>query len=428
MEEIKEKKIFIYNYLITFLISGILLIIVELFQTHVIVPIILILVGISNIISIYTKEKLLMTPITIFSLIWLILIPLSSFEYPAMREMTNFEWKIVLLFILFFCIGAILSTGAKKEKKDYKRKKLSKDALNFNFLVLVISTFSLIIMFILFGGIPLFYSDANIGKNLFRSSSVINTLTYFGAVAILIYAMEDIRFFKDKKILFFSSIYIILLIFTAERYFVTILFMLCLYIFCKIKINTIILKKFIIIILIILAIFIFVLQFRGNTAQKQMYFIDTGIYDGTAKELTATEIFRYLGMQERLLTPTFEGVIPGISMGTLTFSPLLKILGISPIEIPNLQIYGYTSKSIITKLYCDFGYLWGLVTIIISFIINTSYINYTKENKLFKQYFNLIWLVFLTFSFYAYFDNLIIFYLHFPIYIKFIEIYNYKKG
>lgn len=424
MEEIKEKNILINNYLITLFLASLLLAIIELFEIHTIVPVILIICGFFNIFIVYKKEKLLMTPLTIFSLIWLILIPISSYEYPIMREMTNFEWSIVLIFIISFCIGAITSTIINKGIKIKNRKKLSKLTIEINFIVLLVSTISLIIMFFKFGGIPLFYTDANIGKEAFRVSSILNTLTYFGAAAILIYAMDDIKNFKNKRNTILSIIYIILLILSAERYFVTILFMLCIYIFCKEKINYKLLKKILYIIIIIIAIFMFVLQYRGNSSQKQMYFIDTKIYNGTAKELTRTEIFRYIGMQERILTDTFDMVKPGISKGTLTFAPILKIFGILPISIPDLQIYGYTSKSIITKMYCDFGNLWWLSTIILSFIINIYYTNYSRKNNLLNQYFNLIWLVFLTLSFYAYFDNLIIFYLYFPIYIKIIEIYN----
>lgn len=427
MKDKVNRKVFVYNHIFTLGVSIIMLIMVELFNNHAIVPIALITCGCINIISIYVKEKLLMNPLTIFSLIWLILIPISSYEYPVMREMTDFEWKIVLIFIMCFSIGGIIASQFKRNIKDRKYE-LYKGTLTFNYIVLLISTFSLIIMFIKFGGIPLFYSDANVGKDLFRNSSILNTLTYFGTGSIILYILEEKHFWKSKKTILLSCVYIILLILSAERYFVSILIISCIYSYCKKKIDHEFLKKILISVLSILTIFIVILQFRGNSSQKQIYFIDSGIYSGTAKELTSTEIFRYLGMQERILTKTFDNIEPGISRGTLTFSPLLKLININPINIPDVQIYGYTSKSIITKLYCDFGYLWWVAMIILSIIINLFYKEFSKRKSYTNQYFTIIWLVFLTFSFYAYFDNLIIFYLHIPLYIKLMEILNANWG
>ena len=66
----------------------------------------------------------------------------------------------------------------------------------------------------------------------------------------------------------------------------------------------------------------------------------------------------------------------------------------------------------------------GIAIIIFSFIINTSYYKFSRENSLLSQYMNSVWLIFLLFSFYAYIDNLIILFLYFPLYVWLIEIIN----
>ena len=425
--------LFYKNYLYIFLISLLFLLEVFVFKSTMFISFGLIIVGILNVLDVYLRYKLLITPITIFSVIWLILIPICSFEYPVMEPMNAFEWEKVLIFLISFSFGGILVSYFPKQKKNkcsstkQNITSFNKVTLIFNYVVLGVSIISLFILFIKFGSIPLFDENASISKNAFRTSSVFNTLSYFGFISILLFLMNDFSVIKNKKFLILAFIYIVLLLLTAERFFVTLLILSCLFLFCKKKVDLKFLKKLILVGTAVLGIFFFILSFRGNDAEKQKYFIDTGIYDGTASELTRTEIFRYLGMQERLITKTYELIKPGYTKGTFTFAPLLKPFGIKPIEIPDIQIYGYTSKSIITKTYCDFGIFWWLSIIIFSFIINMSYNNYRRRASFIFKYFTITWLIFLTLSFYAYFDNLIILFLHFPMYVVLITCLNRCK-
>lgn len=430
MKEYESKRIYILNYFGIVFVSALCLMFVMLFESHKLVPFVLIGTGVYVIIRVYMKDRLLMTPISIFSLIWLILTPICSFEYPLMREMSNFEWEVVLEFIIAFSIGAIFA-GNMKMLKVREKKPLTSRTKSLNYGVLILAVIALIAMFISFGGIPLFQSDANVGKDLFRNASeisdILNLLSYFGSTAILVFFLDDINIIKNKNFLFLALTYMGLLILSGERFFVTILIILCMFSFCKTTVDKEFLKKILFIVGCVLAIFIFILQFRGNAEQKEKYFINTGIYRGDVKNLVNTEFFRYLGMQERVLTRTFEKVEPGMTKGTLTLAPIIKIFGLKPIPIPDVQIYGYTAKTIITKVYADFGHFWMFAVGIISFIINFMYIGFSRKNSILSQYITILWLMFLLFSFYAYFDNLILFFLHFTVYILFIETTNNIK-
>lgn len=430
MKEHESKKIYITNYFGILFVATLCLMFVMLLEGHKLVPFILIITGVYTIIKVYIKDRLLMTPISIFSLIWLILTPICSFEYPLMREMSNFEWEIVLEFLIAFSFGAILAGNVKRIKVKEK-KELTTRTKGLNYSILFISVISLIALFISFGGIPLFQSDANIGKASFRSASnfsdILNLLSYFGSASILVFFLDDVTIIKNKNFVMLSLLYMGLLILSGERFFVTVLIILCMFSFCKTVVDKEFLKKILLIVVCVLGIFIFILQFRGNAEQKEKYFIDTGIYKGDAQLLVNTEIFRYLGMQERVLTKTFEKIQPGMTKGTLTLAPILKLFGIKPLPIPDVQIYGYTAKTIITKVYSDFGYLWLGAIAMISFIINISYITFSRKNSIFSQYMTVLWLMFLLFSFYSYFDNLILFFLHFIVYVLFIEITNNIK-
>ena len=414
---------FLSNYFMMLLVSILLWLEVYLFQTSFLVPYALMIIGIINIVSIYKNYKLLLTPVGLFSLIWLVIIPFCSFEYPLMRAMSVFEWNKVLLLIIFFSLGGLMSSFCKK-KKSKKIQHLSNNTLIINLLVLIISLVSLIALYVNYGGVPLFAQDANVAKTLFRSIPFLSFLSYFGNISILIFIINDDRIIKNKLFLLLSIIYVFLLILSAERFFVTLLILSIAFVYCKQYIDIKLLKKFMLLVILVFSIFMFVLCYRGNEEQKDLYFIQSGIYNGNAKTLVNTEILRYFGMQERVITNTYLYIDPGYTKGSLTFSPFLKIIGKNSVEIPDVQIYGYTSKSIITKTYADFGHFWGIAIIIFSFIINTSYYKFSRENSLLSQYMNSVWLIFLLFSFYAYIDNLIILFLYFPLYVWLIEIIN----
>ena len=343
-----------------------------------------------------------------------------------MREMTLIEWREVIIFIISFSIGGIISSIFNNSKISSK-KPFSNITIKFNYLVIIISILCLIIMFFKYGKIPLFSSDANIAKEEFRTSSIINTLSYFGFAGVLALFMNNEKIIKNVFYLILTALYCVLLILSAERFFITLMVLSLLFIFSKKKVDFYFLKKIFLVLCSIILIFAFVLQYRGNASQKEQYFIKSGLYNGTAEELTRTEIFRYLGMQERVITNTINNVPPGYTQGTLTISPLLKIIGKSPIILPDVQIYGYTSKSIISKVYADFGHIWFISIIVLSFIVNRLYYNFKRTNNIVSQYYYISFMLLLSFSFYAYIDNLVILFLHFPLYFVIVNILNKIK-
>ena len=184
------------------LVSILLWLEVYLFQTSFLVPYALMIIGIINIVSIYKNYKLLLTPVGLFSLIWLVIIPFCSFEYPLMRAMSVFEWNKVLLLIIFFSLGGLVSSFCKK-KKSKKIQHLSNNTLIINLLVLIISIVSLIALYVNYGGVPLFAQDANVAKNMFRSIPFLSFLSYFGNISILIFIINDDRIIKNKLFLLY---------------------------------------------------------------------------------------------------------------------------------------------------------------------------------------------------------------------------------
>ena len=421
-----KEKLFLDNYIFSFCICFFLLILNFIGFTVNLNPIILIILGIYNVFCIYKKEKLILCPLSVFSIIWFIIISICSYSYPLMRAVNMFEWNKLLLFYVCFTLGGILNFFVKNPKVKNKRN-LNVLAKSFNILVLILSIFSLIMLYVNYGGIPLFAKDANISKNLFRSAHIWSFISYFGSISIIVSFINDNNIIKNKKFDFFVMIYFILLVLSAERFYVIITILMLALIFCKEKIDKRLLKYFLVAFFVILSVFVYILGFRGNASQKQMYFINTGIYNGNVDDLVKTEIVRYFGMQERVISLTYDNITPGYTKGTLTLSPILKLFGKKAIEIPDVQIYGYTSKSIITKLYCDFGIVWGIFAIILSFIVNFSYKNFSRNSTISRQYFFALMMVTLIFSFYAYIDNFIIFYLHFPIYLLVIKFLNSIK-
>lgn len=418
----KNKNICIQYFIICF-ISLILLGIELIFNIYKIIPFILFPLGILIIVYSYKNRKTLISPITIFSLIWLILVSLTSFDFPLMRAMNLLEWKLVLIFCTVFSFGGILASFININ--IFGNKEIFKRRIKFiSYLILVLSIVSYLILFLNFGGIPLFSKDANAAKILFKSHEIWSFLSCFGGCSIILLLLNDNDIIKNKIFIILSFIYLALIILSGERFLSIIIILFYLLLHSKKELNIKNIKIMLFVTAFILLVFFFVLLYRGNSEQKNTYFVKTGIYYGDPKKLSGTEIFRYIGMQQRILSNTINFVEPGYTKGSLTFAPLLKIFGKNSIPIPDIQIYGYTAKSIITKSYCDFGKFWPLAILLLSMLINIFYNNVNSKSSIIYQYINIALLIVLTLSFYAYFDNYIILFMHYIIYILFMKFIN----
>ena len=130
--------------------------------------------------------------------------------------------------------------------------------------------------------------------------------------------------------------------------------------------------------LLIIAAFMLVGTVRGGVSDKQKYFIDTGLFKGTADEMVKTEIPRYIGMSQRLMKQYAVPQYAGVNKLRYTLAPIEYLFGME-YEVPNavahLDIYGYNAQNIITDMYLDAGFFWPLIAMLWGFIISRCYIN-----------------------------------------------------
>ena len=102
----------------------------------------------------------LATPISIYILIWLVLIPLTSFEAPLMRAMTSFEWQMCGIFGLIYCIsGLIVSRKMKIAAEEAVTTYVISPPVETMFLALIGASIASMIVNFAIGGVALFAED-----------------------------------------------------------------------------------------------------------------------------------------------------------------------------------------------------------------------------------------------------------------------------
>ena len=108
----KEINIYIKNGMMILLTSIILLIFVIISQGNKTIlfftATISVIEGLYTVYSTYRKLKVLVNPMTIFSFIWLILVPLTSMSAPLMDSMSERQWAYCLGGCALFSLGAII--------------------------------------------------------------------------------------------------------------------------------------------------------------------------------------------------------------------------------------------------------------------------------------------------------------------------------
>lgn len=422
------------NHIIISVINIIILLFTILFFwlgiSKIIIAIILVLLGVYNIFFLSKKTKVLISPITIFSLIWLILIPLTSGSAPLMTKMSDMQWKYCLLGCLLFFIGSLFASLVNKKisKKSINNNnyKMTKLLYRICIIILLIGIGLYFLQAFINGGFPISSIDPNDARRHFYTLPGSAFISNLGFLSIyLIFCDNEYR--KKKIFWLLALIYIGIQILMTVRF----LLFLIVIVLLSTKSNDLLSKKgkkrIVFVILLVIVSFMIVSFYRGGVDDKQTYFINTGIYKGTSSELFKTELVRYFGMSQR----TMESYITTYKTDTInlkhTLYPLLDSIKMTPELNYHYGIYGYTATNIITYFYFDAGMLWWLLMTIWSFIMNFWYFSFKRNpNNIISKYFWAISSISIVMSFYCYINAYPYWYFHYIVILLCIKLFNHN--
>ena len=361
--------------------------------------------GIITFAYIYKKCKSIINPISLFLVVWFVVISLTSFAFPMMDEMSREEWKLIFAFIAAVMCGTVVAFSCKGYHKKTKEKKtefqLSSREYRIYIGIIIVAIFLMVLSVVKQGGVGLL-SENQKSEGLFPGYSLIISLPTISAFII---TLDHGRRY-NKLFLLLYLCYGILQLLTGMRWTIIISIICILPNFEIQKLEKREKKIIIIACVLIIVAFMLVGTVRGGVSDKQKYFIDTGLFRGTADEMVRTEIPRYIGMSQRLMKRYYVPQYAGVNKLRYTLAPIEYLLGME-YEVPNavahLDIYGYNAQNIITDMYLDAGFLWPIVAVLWGFLISRWYINsYNNSSDVICRYFWSIGTVCTVISFFAY--------------------------
>lgn len=378
----------------------------------------------------YSKsEESLVNPINIFSLIWFILVPITSFEAPLMEPMSLLQWQYVLVALICFGIGGYLAAFVFDKKKPYVAKGVwhAKEQLyNTCLIVIILGILLYFVQAKISGGFPIFSSNPDEARRHFYVQGLA-LLSNFPIVAIFMIFCDPIHR-KKKLFILLTAIFAILQILLAVRFLLFLLFIMLMAVYgenFRIKEQ---IKKILRIVILCLIGFLIVASVRGGVEDKQRVFVNTNIYEGTAEMLAQTEILRYFGMSQRVMEEYMLHYTPATSTLGHTLFPILNAVGMAP-ELPDhYGIYGYTACNIITYFYFDAGYFWWLLMIFWSFLMNYLFFRYKRNsNSVMNKYLWSVAAISLAMSFYCYVNTFPYWYCHYIFVLILLNQVNIKR-
>lgn len=328
-------------------------------------------------------------PAAIFSVVWHILIPVTSGSAPMMKALSNETVRNLLMGSFSFSVGGIISTipyeffgGESKrlgrrianaaETGNSRNGSSEKTRTIVNALSIaatVVSCLAIVVSLCMNGSIGLFGSDESAKKTVdaFFGYTFISSA---GTVSLLI-MLYTCR--KNWVTALLFVVYIILQLLTGQRWFAIVAIVLAI---SKMGLINFKKKNWVMLGLLILGIiaaFLFISIFRNSEASFQKYFVDTGRYNGPASDLSNTELIRYIGMSQRNMETVFSRGFDISKCLQFTLTPLLFLV-VKPTTLSlHTNIQAYTANNALSYLFSDFGPVWPIAVIVLSILIHYLY-------------------------------------------------------
>lgn len=371
----------------------------------------------------YRKTEKVICPLTIFSIIWLLLMALTSFEFPLMRSMTVEDWQYVLLFSISFLFFGLLSSFFNYPEKHFVgySSRINDAEYLLSLLLIVLGIGIHLYQVYKYGGFVIFSDNPSEESSTYTIGGL-STLSTLGSLGIF-NIFGNKKYMKKPSYILLSLVYLVLLLLVGVRFqiFLTVIMLFSKMAFLRIKGRHLLFLAFAIGALA--ATFFFVSYYRSGTEHAIKYYISTGKYSGAADDIVSTEIFRYFGYGQRLCAYYFYNYSPGVSSGAYTIYPLAHLFHF-PLSTPTrIWENGYVATNMVVYLYCDFGVIWPIIAGLYSLIVNCAYYFYLNNTKsAFREYLWAVCCFSLSMSFYAYLHHYIYIIIYFPIVLFAIKI------
>lgn len=362
----------------------------------------------------------LANPVTIYIVIWLLLVPLTSFGVPLMKPMSSFEWQMCAGFGITYSIAGLLIAWRSpiSVEEHISEHNLSRSQERALLGLIAISVIAIAVNFLM-GGIALFSEDDMARKTAgaFYGYALLSSV---GSIGIVLLA-NHYRLHRPVTYLILTASFIVLQALTGSRFVAIITLVMTGALIASRKLS----KKHVRILLIggicVLAVFIFVAYFRSSADHMEYYYISSGIYSGETSDLTSTELIRYFGMSQRNMSTVLSEDFEIGSLLEYTFSPITFLFQETPGGL-GTSTYGYTANNIISYAYHDAGWMLWLVLFAWSLAVNISFVRYSRNKQsLTRSYLWAMMAMSLVMSFFAYFNAYVYWVLLFPIMVRVIE-------
>lgn len=363
----------------------------------------------------------LLTPLTLYVAVWMILIPSTAFAVPLMDEMSSEQIAVCAIFGIAFSAGGVLfglhryqPTSSKTFFGDVDHQKRLARAAS---VLLVISIGAIALNLLLEGRIALFAAEGEDRKAAahFVGYPILSSL---GSISIAVYAAS--RRASGRQVIL-SIVYIVLQLLTAQRFVAVVTLILAVVAFASVhELSRKNIRKVLLLVLAVLGVFVLVSLYRGGASDQQMYFINTGLYGGDPVILQATEILRYIGQSQRNLTTVMERGFDVTSAGNFTLSPLTALFQEVPTGL-GTSIHGYTANNVIAYLYSDFGTLWPFAVLGLALIAHASYYRMLSQGSFASIFLWCVVSLGLATSFFAYVNAFTYWVLLFPLFAALLE-------
>lgn len=348
------------------------------------------------------------TPIAIFSLIWLVLVPITSLAWPLMDAMSLSGVTVILAGGAIFGVSGVLSCWLRVRMLHPDPAELpsnaglptvSKRMVLFAKILLLVACGAIIVNLFMSKSIKLFTASADKKTvDAFFGYTFLSNLGTVGAL-ILVYSKG-----KNKDTFILIGAYFVLELLTGQRWFATVTIILIFSVFAFVKFKK---RDWIITLLLAVAIvlaFVFIAFFRNSTESFQRYYIETGKYSGSAETLSSTELIRYFGMSQRNMEQVFNYDVSVLGKMQFTLTPI-DFLFVKPTTLSmGTNINSYTASNILAYLYYDAGNAWPLLLLGLGCVLHIVYFYcLAKKNSLTAR---LLWgtcVMALSLSFFSYF-------------------------
>lgn len=372
---------------------------------NAIISVLYLSVGIYTLFQIGRKFKNIINPIGLYTLVWCIFIPVTSFSFPIMPEMSLSQWRYISIFNICFYLSAFIINyifPMNKLNTDKIRKvRLTLAQYIFLIATLMVSIFTFFILATIAGGFPSQLDNPDLGRTTFFSISGSSTVSMLGMLSIFFILLDE-KFRIKKMFWILVIIYLVTLYLMAVRFGIMVLLLMMLSVLSLQKLT----KKQVELIVLsgigTIVIFMAIANVRGGNVDKYAFFASYGYYSGSETWLQQSEFLRYIGYSQRLME-RYLNFIPGSNHGQYTLMGFFPFLVNQQNFTEHLSILGYTATNMISYLYLDFGNFWILFAFIWGILVNLAFENLWKNSdNIIVRYLWTLSTISIVFSFFAY--------------------------